>query len=437
MQERTYAVGPSTITLRFGDLRSSRAEVLVSSDDYLLSMSGGVSAALRAAAGPQLAMDAHKLLPARPGDVVVSSAGTLPAKYVFHAVTIGARPGEVEPDAIVRQASRRAMQLLRMLRCRSIAFPAIGAGTAGIAPEVVAAEMATSLVESLLNSDEALRVELYLRDHRGSLDQTDFFVFFEQFAARRLVVTAPVGSATPRFERPVGAQPGMNAAQAEEARRLEGIHAMLSRLDARRDEVERTLVDALDGPASALAALREQLAQIAALRAHYEAEAAGAAPVAAQVVPRSVFVSSTSRDLEPHRLAVRAAVEAMQLRFVGMEGFGADGAAPVNVIRAKVLASASYVGMLGMRYGHVDPGTNQSMTEIEYQQAVAASKPLHLFVMDDSAPLTAGMVEKDPRNFAQLLRFKAYVMDRHTCKLFTTPQDLAQKVRETLAPDGP
>jgi len=38
MESRTYDVGRSKITLLFGDITSSQAEVLVSSDDYLLSM---------------------------------------------------------------------------------------------------------------------------------------------------------------------------------------------------------------------------------------------------------------------------------------------------------------------------------------------------------------------------------------------------------------
>ena len=38
MQSRTYTVGLSSITLRFGDITESGAEALVSSDDYMLSM---------------------------------------------------------------------------------------------------------------------------------------------------------------------------------------------------------------------------------------------------------------------------------------------------------------------------------------------------------------------------------------------------------------
>ena len=73
MESRTYKVGRSRITLKFGDITSSKAEVLVSSDDYLLSMGGGVSAALRRHGGPGVRADASKMVPAKLGDVVVAS----------------------------------------------------------------------------------------------------------------------------------------------------------------------------------------------------------------------------------------------------------------------------------------------------------------------------------------------------------------------------
>jgi len=45
------------------------------------------------------------MVPARAGDVIVSTAGDLPAKYVFHAITIGSQQVGLPPDAIVRQTS--------------------------------------------------------------------------------------------------------------------------------------------------------------------------------------------------------------------------------------------------------------------------------------------------------------------------------------------
>jgi O-acetyl-ADP-ribose deacetylase (regulator of RNase III) len=93
VSERSYILGPSRLSLRFGDLLTSPAEVLVSSDDYHLTMGGGVSAAIRAAAGSGLLVDAQKSIPRRLGDVVVTSAGLLTARYVFHVITIGPADG--------------------------------------------------------------------------------------------------------------------------------------------------------------------------------------------------------------------------------------------------------------------------------------------------------------------------------------------------------
>jgi len=72
------------------------------------------------------------------------------------------------------------------------------------------------------------------------------------------------------------------------------------------------------------------------------------------------------------------------------------------------------------------------MTEMEYHQAQASSKPIHMFVMDDGAPITAGMVETNPEHYAKLVEFKRRVMADVTCRLFTSPDDLASKARETL-----
>src|SRR5262249_58833150 len=122
-------------------------------------MGGGVSRALLCAGGARVAADASKLVPAQVGDVLVSSAGDLPAKYILHAVTLGIGRIEMPPAAIVRQASQRAVRLLPALGCRSIAFPAIGAGAAGIPSETVAAEMATALGEAGSEGGSRCRVE--------------------------------------------------------------------------------------------------------------------------------------------------------------------------------------------------------------------------------------------------------------------------------------
>src|SRR5215207_6667283 len=123
--ERTYAFDASTLTLRFENILESRAEVLVSSDDYMLSMGGGVSMAIARAAGSAMRLDAAKSLPRQLGDVVVTTAGALDARYVFHVVTIGPEVNEARRDTtevLVKRATERCLDLMDVLDVSSISF---------------------------------------------------------------------------------------------------------------------------------------------------------------------------------------------------------------------------------------------------------------------------------------------------------------------------
>jgi O-acetyl-ADP-ribose deacetylase (regulator of RNase III) len=63
-EHRDYQFGNCTLTLEFGDITSSQADVIVSSDDYMLTMRGGVSAAIRRVGGEAVMIDAAKKTPA-------------------------------------------------------------------------------------------------------------------------------------------------------------------------------------------------------------------------------------------------------------------------------------------------------------------------------------------------------------------------------------
>jgi len=182
MKQRTYNVGPSTLTLVFGDIINSTADVLVSSDDWYITMRGGVSAAIRGAGGDTILFDVAKHTPASLGDVVVTSAGFLKAKYVFHAITIGAEEGD--PGEIVKKTTRRCLELLGALRLRSIAFPAIGAGVAGFNYDRVAVEMAETITPMLAASPRKIDVSIYLYDRYRRLQPIDYLSFFEEFSVR-------------------------------------------------------------------------------------------------------------------------------------------------------------------------------------------------------------------------------------------------------------
>lgn len=191
--ERVYTVNNSTLRVIFGDITTSTTDVIVSSDDAYLTMGGGVSKAIRRCAGDDIYMDTRKHIPASLGDVIVTSAVNLPHKYVFHAITISKENRELKwvdrPDDpqdvqkfIVRHTVDKCCTLLSNLGLNSIAFPAIGAGTACIPYNLVAKEMAESLTANLSATDEQFSVELYLMDRHGKMTEMDFVVFFEQIA---------------------------------------------------------------------------------------------------------------------------------------------------------------------------------------------------------------------------------------------------------------
>jgi O-acetyl-ADP-ribose deacetylase (regulator of RNase III) len=155
--------------LRFllGNIAESDCDAIVNpcNRGFLLSHSG-VNGALGAAAGPAYAAECAQL-PERGADasveVIVTGAGTLPARYVIHAVSpswSGGRSGEQEA---LRGVHERVLAIASGPRCRTLALPAIGTGAHRFPPEV-AASIAVPTVEALLRNHPTLeRVSFYFQ----------------------------------------------------------------------------------------------------------------------------------------------------------------------------------------------------------------------------------------------------------------------------------
>ncbi len=238
--QRTYQVGASILSVEFGDITASKADVLVSSDDSNLTMGGGVSAAIRRAAGPGILLEVAKKIPAKLGDVVVTGAGSLPAKHVFHAVTIG--ESAASADDVVASTTRRAMKLLKALGLPSIAFPAIGAGAAGFAYEDVAVHMAEAIVEELRDSTDPLHVTIYLFDRFGRMQPLDYIQFFEEFSSRTRGLSAVSTKRTPGRRTSVKL-PLASKRKGAASKARSGALADLAELDREREALEGRLAE--------------------------------------------------------------------------------------------------------------------------------------------------------------------------------------------------
>jgi O-acetyl-ADP-ribose deacetylase (regulator of RNase III) len=253
MNKRTYQAGRSTLTIEFGDITTSDADVLVSSDDTYVTMGGGVSAAILRAGGQSILIDAAKKVPCTVGDVVVTSAGSLRAKHIFHAITLGNTTAS--PKRIIATATKKCLELLDALALQSIAFPAVGAGVARFAYEDVAATMAEVMVQHLRSGARPISASIYLFDRIGDLQPIDFATFFEQFAVRtkglRLRTAKP-----PERKR---AERAKSPRTLEEHRRT--LLLKLAELDRDRHELETRLAEH-DPSASDTQALESQLGEV-------------------------------------------------------------------------------------------------------------------------------------------------------------------------------
>lgn len=196
MKPRKYLFNNSTLTIIFGDITTSKAEVIVSSDDTGISMGGGLSGCLRKIGGEGIRIDAQKKLPAQLGDVVVSTAGALEhQKFIFHCLTINHEHKKEVYDGqlvntedvnnyILQHSVDKCFRLLQALELNSIAFPCIGAGLAHIPLKKVAEVMAEAISTNLCRTQRAYEIELYLYDRNQVLTEIDYIDMFENFAIK-------------------------------------------------------------------------------------------------------------------------------------------------------------------------------------------------------------------------------------------------------------
>lgn len=106
-----------------------------------------------------------------------------------------------------------------------------------------------------------------------------------------------------------------------------------------------------------------------------------------------VFVSSTFSDLREERQAAVEAILSAGHIPAGMELFAAGDESQMEVIKQWIDESDVYLLILGGRYGSIEPKSGKSYTQLEYEYALAKSKPLFACVLPETA-LKARVEEK-------------------------------------------
>ena len=132
MQPRVLARGKVAgcrLEAVFGDVTSEQVDAIVNAANTNLAHGGGLAGAIVARGGAVIQEESNRLAPVATGDAVATSAGSLPCRWVIHAV--GPIWGDGNEEVSLRSAVRASLDRAAELGVASIALPAISTGIFG------------------------------------------------------------------------------------------------------------------------------------------------------------------------------------------------------------------------------------------------------------------------------------------------------------------
>ncbi|MFT4187390.1 MAG: O-acetyl-ADP-ribose deacetylase [Aeromicrobium sp.] len=154
------------ITAEHGDITTVEADAIVNAANSVLLGGGGVDGAVHRAAGPRLLEACRGLRRSThraglmAGDAVATPGFDLPADWVIHTVGPNLHRGQDDP-ALLASCFRRSLDVAADLGCRSVAFPAISAGSYGWPTAEVARIAARTCREHDADPVERIRFVLF------------------------------------------------------------------------------------------------------------------------------------------------------------------------------------------------------------------------------------------------------------------------------------
>jgi len=147
---------------------------------------------------------------------------------------------------------------------------------------------------------------------------------------------------------------------------------------------------------------------------------------------KTIFVSSTFRDLSEHRRAVWDLLGTFDVNVRGMETFGARTEAPLETCLAEVEQSDVYLGIIGFRLGSIDEVSGKSFTHREYERARDRDLEILIYLRDEEATLRLSDIDLDAAPREKLASFKRTLQENHTVDTFDGATDLVTKLKRAL-----
>ncbi|MBT1248557.1 MULTISPECIES: macro domain-containing protein [unclassified Thermosipho (in: thermotogales)] len=163
-----------------GDITKEKVDVIVNAANTWLKHGGGVAGAILKKGGYSIQKESDEYIqkygPVNTGNVAVTFAGNLDAKYIIHAVGPIWHGGRNKEEEKLKSAILSALKKACELGVKTIAFPAISSGIYGF-PVKRCAEIFKESIEKFTKNNTCLD-EIRI----VNIDKEDYEIFVEVFS---------------------------------------------------------------------------------------------------------------------------------------------------------------------------------------------------------------------------------------------------------------
>ncbi len=165
------------------DITKLQVDAIVNAANNQLVHGGGVAGVISRNGGPVIQEESNLWIKTRgaveTGQVAITSAGDLPARYVIHAV--GPRQGEGKEKKKLQSATLNSLKMAESRFFKSIAFPAISTGIFGYPMDKCAKVMLSSVKQYIEGETGLERIVFALFGEDAlSIFQKTFFKLFQK-----------------------------------------------------------------------------------------------------------------------------------------------------------------------------------------------------------------------------------------------------------------
>lgn len=165
------SIGLCVLELVTGDITRQTTDAIVNAANSRLAGGGGVDGAIHRAGGPSIMAETRQKYPqgCPTGEVVITGAGQLPARYVIHAVGPIWNGGQSHEAEQLASAYRHSLAAAVVQQCQSVALPSLSTGAYGY-PVALAAHTALATVVAFLREYRQPSLVRFVLFDRGTYE---------------------------------------------------------------------------------------------------------------------------------------------------------------------------------------------------------------------------------------------------------------------------